>query len=223
MSSTLLGWLVGLAATYVLSGTLLLHWTQGAHEPPAVAVGGGSTFSPLLPFLGPVVAMARHRAWFHTRVRDKLLGTLNKNVPPIYTLRLLGARLYVVNSPRLVPAVQKLHKTLSFAAVAAASARIFLVSKQGREVIARGLMQDGSYTANFGAAIHPALAPGAHLNHMNRAAARSIAASLDARQAWGPQETNLFDWVRDQIVLATSDAVYGPHNPFRDPEVLQSW
>lgn len=211
MTSTLLGWLVGLAATYVLSGTLLLHWTQGAHEPPVV-----STVSPLLPFLGPVIAMARHRAWFHTRVRDKL------NLP-IYTLRLPGARLYVVNSPRLVPAVQKLHKTLSFAAVAAASARIFLVSKQGREVIARGLMQDGSYTANFGAAIHPALTPGASLNHMNRVAARTIAASLGALQAGGPQETNLFDWVRDQIVLATSDAVYGPHNPFRDPEVLQSW
>lgn len=208
MSSTLIAGLVGLAATYVFIRALL-HFTQVANEPPAVSTS--------LPFIGPIIAMARQKSRFHTHVRDKIRL-------PIYTLRVPGSRLYVVNSPQLIPAVQKLYKSISFAAIeAAAVANIFLVSKKGYDVIAHGLMDDGSYTGTFATAIHPALKPGTNLDNMNRVAARTIAASLDELQAGGSKETNLFDWVRDQIILATSDAVYGPHNPFRDPEILQSW
>ncbi|KAJ4413543.1 hypothetical protein N0V82_008481 [Gnomoniopsis sp. IMI 355080] len=132
--------------------------------------------------------------------------------------------MYIINSPKLIPAVQKLWKTVSFAAIEAqTAASIFLCSKEANEIIGRGLMDADSYTGTFTAAIHPALKPGANLDDMNRAAIRTIATSLDRLQAGGSIETNLFDLVRDEIILATSDAVYGPHNPFRDPEVLRAW
>lgn len=208
MGSTLIGGLVGLVATYVFIQALL-HFTQVANEPPVVSTS--------LPFIGPIIDMARQKSRFHTHVRDKL-GF------PIYTLRLPGSRMYVVNSPRLIPAVQRLYKTISFAAIeAATAANIFLVSGEGYKVISHGLMEDSSYTGTFAAAIHPALKPGINLDSMNRVAAHTIAASLDELQAEGAKETTLFEWVRDEIILATSDAVYGPHNPLRDPEVLQSW
>lgn len=206
--STLMGALGGLAATYVFLWALL-HLTQLANEPPTVGTS--------VPFIGPILGMIRHKSRFHAHVRDKLGH-------PIYTLRLPGVRMYVVNSPTLIPAVQRLHRTVSFAAIEAQAATgIFLIGKPAKDVIRHGLMEDDSYTGTFAAALHPALKPGANLDDMNRIAAQTIASSLGKRQADGSKACNLFDWVRDNIVLASSDAVYGAHNPLRDPEVLLSW
>ncbi|CAN8101260.1 unnamed protein product [Discula destructiva] len=208
MEHTPTGGLIVLAATYVFLRALL-RFTQLEKEPPAV--------SSLIPFIGPVIKMAKHKSGFHANIRDKL-GL------PIYTLRLPGARMYIINSPKLIPMVQKLWRTVSFAAIEAqTAANIFLCSKAGNEVIGRGLMADDSQTGTFAAPIHPALKPGANLDDTVKAAAQTIAASLDGLQAGGSGENNLFDWIRDEIVLATSDAVYGPHNPFRDPQVLSAW
>lgn len=194
--------------TYVFLWALL-HLTQHANEPPAVSTS--------IPFLGPILGMARHKSRFHAHVRDKL-GL------PIYTLRLPGVRMYVVNAPALIPALQRLYRTVSFAAIEAqAAASIFLISKSAKDVIRQGLMEADSYTGTFAAALHPALKPGVNLDDMNRIAARTIASSLDKLQAHGSKTVNLFDWVRDEMVLASTDAVYGPHNPLRDPDILLSW
>lgn len=163
--------------------------------------------------------MARHKSRFHSRIRDKLGQGL-----AIYTLRLPGARMYIVNSTGLIPVVQRLYRTVSFAAIEAqAATNICSLSKPANDVVAQGLMEDDSYTAKFASAIHPALAPGANLDAMNRNAAQSIARSLDNLQKEGGRTANLFDWVRDEMIMATTNAVYGPHNPLRDPEVLKSW
>lgn len=197
-----------LAATYVFLRALM-NLTQHASEPPTVKSS--------IPFIEPIIGMARYKSRFHAHIRDMLRL-------PIYTLRLPGARMYIVNAPKLIPAVQKLWRTVSFAAIEAQTVTsIFLCSKAGQNVIKSGLMEDDSYTGTFASAIHPALKPGTNLDDMNKAAARTIAASLDRLQAGGSMETNLFDWVRDEVVLATSDAVYGPKNPLRDPDVLKAY
>lgn len=208
MKSILVGALVGLAVTYAFIRALL-QLTQLASEPPAVSTS--------IPFIGPILEMARHKSRFHAHVRDKF-GL------PIYTLRLPGTRMYVVNSPSLVAATQRLYKTISFAAIEAQiTDSILLVSKHGREVVSNGLMEDNSYTGAFAAAIHPATKPGANLDAMNRIALQTIAASLDKLQAQGSKSTTLFNWLHDEITLATTDAVYGPHNPLRDQTVRSAW
>lgn len=208
MKSILVGLLVGLAVTYAFIRALL-QLTQLANEPPAVSTS--------IPFIGPILEMARHKSRFHMHVRDKL-GL------PIYTLRLPGTRMYIVNSPSLVAATQRLYKTISFAAIEAQiTDSILLVSKNGKDVIRSGLMEDDSYTGAFAAAVHPATRPGANLDAMNRVALQTIAASLDELQAEGPKSTTLFGWIRNQLTLATTDGVYGPHNPLRDQKVRESW
>lgn len=209
MEPTHIGGLIGLAATYVFLRALL-SFTQLENEPPAV--------SSSIPFIGPVLGMAKHKHRFHAHIREQLSL-------PIYTLRLPGARMYVINSPKLIPAVQKLWRTVSFAAVEAqTAATVFLCSKAGNEVIGSGLREDDSYTGTFVGAIYPALRPGsANLDAISRTAVRTLAASLDNLQTGGSMEADLFDWLREEIVLATSDAVYGPHNPLRDPEVWRAW
>lgn len=208
MKTILVGALVGLAVTYAFIRALL-QLTQLSNEPPAVSTS--------IPFIGPILEMARHKSRFHTHVR-------NKTGLPIYTLRLPGTRMYVVNSPSLVTAVQRLYKTISFGAIEAQiTESILLVSKHGKNVVRSGLMEDNSYTGAFAAAIHPATRPGANLDAMNRIALQTIAASLDELQAEGSKSVNLFNWIHDEITLATTDAVYGPHNPLRDQDVRASW
>lgn len=208
MKSILVGALVGLAATYAFIRALL-QLTQLANEPTAVSTS--------IPFIGPILEMARHKSRFHAHVRDKL-GL------PIYTLRLPGTRMYVVNSPSLVTAVQRLYKTISFAAIESQiTDSILLVSKHGKDVIRSGLMEDNSYTGAFAAAIHPGTRPGANLDAMSRTALQTIAVSMDKLQNEGLKSITLFDWIRNELTLATTDGVYGPHNPLRDQKVRESW
>lgn len=208
MASAAIAVLVGAVVTYIFLWALQ-HLTQNANEPPVV--------SSCIPFLGPILGMAKHKDRFHRHLRD----TTNL---PIYTLRLPGTRMYVVNSTSLVSAVQRQYRSLSFAAIEAHAGKfICSLSKPGIATVQQGLMEDDSYTGKFASAIHPALTPGANLDAMNRSAAQTITSSLDKLQTSGIKNVTLFEWVRDEIVMATSDAVYGPHNPLRDPEVLKAW
>ncbi|KAI6351420.1 hypothetical protein MCOR25_009939 [Pyricularia grisea] len=38
-----------------------------------------------------------------------------------------------------------------------------------------------------------------------------------------PQTFQLFEWVRHEILIATTESVYGPNNPFRDPSMEKAW
>jgi len=130
----------------------------------------------------------------------------------------------VVNSPELITAVQK-SKTLAFAPLEVQLARrLFRPSTHGGNEMTsntntekgeRGLYSDGIDT------IHEALLPGPGLDEMNRIAVQNIAAScdrLDSRNGAPPVKIKLMQWLRHEITMATSNSVYGPMNPFKDPE-----
>ena len=69
-------------------------------------------------------------------------------------------------------------------------------------------------------AMHAALAPGEGLEHMNRVMIKSVSISLDGlKLSEGARRLNLASWLRHEITLATSEAVYGLGNPLRDLNV----
>ncbi|KAK3938664.1 cytochrome P450 [Diplogelasinospora grovesii] len=69
----------------------LLRLTQDGREPPTVAT--------TVPFISPLIGMlARGPAFFN--------GLSDRYGPPIYTLRLPGTRLYMVNSAALITAIE---------------------------------------------------------------------------------------------------------------------
>ena len=68
--------------------------------------------------------------------------------------------------------------------------------------------------------IHATLASGEGLDHMTRVAIENVALSLDSiKTDGGPVRLDLVRWLRHEITLATSEAIYGPGNPLRDPNV----
>ncbi|OTB09632.1 hypothetical protein M426DRAFT_18266 [Hypoxylon sp. CI-4A] len=189
-------------ATYVFL-LALLHLTQDAREPPSICNA--------IPFVTPIVVMIRITA------RDKY------NLP-IYTLRMPGSRIYVINSASLVTSVQSQFRALSFTAIEASiAANVIGVSKATNDIIGNDVTKDGSYLMSFPKYVHSALNAGPGLDAMNRRSIQVIAKSLDKWAKEGPVSIKLFEWVRHELLLASTEGVYGPKNPFRDPAMEKAW
>ncbi|KAL3421937.1 25-hydroxycholesterol 7-alpha-hydroxylase 1 [Phlyctema vagabunda] len=189
----------------------LIWLTHDENEPPVL---GDS-----IPFLTPILGILRHRTNFMVRLRDR-----NPSVP-IYTLRLPGSRIYVINSPSLVPLVQRQKRVIAFEPIPArAAANMMGVSKAGVEIISRDCTGDDAYFATFLKATYPALASsGPGLDAMNRAAVEVLATSMMEGLEVKKVTVDLWAWVRHQVLMATTEAIYGPRNPFRDPATEKAW
>ena len=78
---------------------------------------------------------------------------------------------------------------------------------------------------DFHKSMGPSLAPGAGLDGMNRVMIQNVAASLQKLDRESGQGTRigLVEWIRHEITIATSNAVYGPMNPFNDPKAEEAF
>lgn len=207
--STLTAAVGSFAATYIFF-CAFLHLTQDAKEPPLVATA--------VPFLSPLIGMVRWSMGFYTHMRDKY-----KNMP-IYTLRLPGIRLYIVNSTNLIPVVQRQWRTLLFPPVSARASEVAMGgSKEALEIIRDDMVTDSGFMHAFIKATHPGLSSGSALDELNGNAMQVITASLDKIVAQGSKRAGMFDWIRHEFLMATTDSVYGPHNPLRDPDNEAAW
>lgn len=196
------------AATYVLL-VALLRFTQDAKEPTSI--------SDTIPFVTPIINMVSKGGTFHRLMRDKY------NLP-IYTLRLPGSRLYVVNSPQLITAIQAQFRAFSFTAIEANLAANLLGCKKSTiDIIGRDVTKDEGYLMSFPKYVHSALSPGPGLDAMNRRAIQVMSKSLDEWSQKGATKIQLWQWVRHELLLASTEGVYGPKNPFRDPAMEEAW
>ncbi|KAI1323903.1 cytochrome P450 [Xylariaceae sp. FL0255] len=196
-------------ATYTLLYTLL-RLTQSANEPPAIQTS--------IPFISPIFGMLSGMQKFSVRMRDKY-GL------PIYTLRLPGQRMYIVNSLPLIQLLQREIKTVAFAPIEAqAAATVMGVGPAGNAIIgSEKMFESDSYLSTFIPSTHPALSPGLGLDALNGTAIKYIADSLKHFHSQGPEVIELFSWIWDRIFMATTEAIYGPRNPFKDLALQKAW
>lgn len=152
-----------------------------------------------------------------------------ENAPPIYTLTVLGSRLYIVNTPELIKSVQRQPKVLAFPPIEAKFAMtVCASSKEANDILkvnVNGDAGDWGYSMDFYKSLHTPLAPGPGLDGMNRIMISNIAASCEKlrRSDGEPMTIQLVEWLRHEVTLATTNSVYGPNNPFKSIEVQNAF
>jgi hypothetical protein len=155
----------------------------------------------------------------------------DKHKLPIYTLRLPFTRLYVINSLPLITAVQRQFHTLAFPPLEAKLASsVCGISKEANDILMTNVNgEDGhwGYSITFYKMLHGPLSPGKDLDAMNRVMVRKVEESISSLMEWvkgeGKVKVKLFEFVRREITLATTDSVYGPENPFKNPEIGEAF
>ncbi|KAK8042437.1 hypothetical protein PG994_012920 [Apiospora phragmitis] len=198
-----------IAAFTYLFLRLLSHWTQDAREPPAIETRW--------PFIGPLIGMIREKSRFHLRLR-------NQYQLPIYTLRLPFQRIYVVNSPGLIPELQKQWRAVSFAAIAADAGSVVGMSKEAVRIMHQDLKSEHGFSVSWPRFIAPSMAPGKGLDAIGRRSVEVFSAEMEYLRAQGrPAGTGLWAWSRHLMEMATTEAVWGPQNPYRDAVIANAW
>jgi hypothetical protein len=133
----------------------------------------------------------------------------------VYTLRLMGSRIYVINNLSLVSAVQKHYRAVSGAPLMGhAISWMTGTNKSTNDMMTRDMVSNDGFFFGIKKYAFKALAPGPALDALNIAAIHAFAKQMDMLAAESSPQVELFAWVRRQIELATTDAVYGRQNPF---------
>ncbi|KAL2359993.1 hypothetical protein RJZ56_007146 [Blastomyces dermatitidis] len=185
-----------LGAYVILSA--LLHLTQDAKEPPMIETS--------IPFVSPLFGL--------------ILG-MQKFMVELGLASSTGQRIYIANSPSLIPQLQRLIKTVAFEPVEAQAAEAVMgVGPAGNAIIGSDkMLENDSYLSTFVLSTHPALAPDPGLDAISCAIARHLSDSIEKLSL----TVELFSWVRGEIFRAITESTYGPKNPFRDPALEKAW
>lgn len=152
-------------------------------------------------------------------------GSINRDEYnlPIYTLRMPFSRMYIVNSTELIPELQRHWRTVSFGAISAGAGAITGMSDKGLELLNRDLQNEHDFTLSTPKFITPSMAPGEDLDAMNRRAVEIYAEETEALRERGAVRVGLREWVRQIMVTSTSEAVWGPQNPYGDAAIAEAW
>ncbi|KAK7752280.1 hypothetical protein SLS62_005816 [Diatrype stigma] len=225
-TATTVAWMAGILTLYALAWQLSSR-QDDPREPPVVA----PTLIPI-PFVGHLLGMALRGGRY---VKD--LGLRHRSLP-IFTMRVLNQRVYVVTSPALAAAVQRASRALSFTPIIPEVTQPVLGLDDATMAIVRRNLEpppddDGEqqqrqqpgYLAEIQDLVYHALGPGPYLSELTLAAARELqsevvayAASLPltldaAGTAAGTTTTDLLLWVRHLVTVGTARYLYGPANP----------
>lgn len=146
-----------------------------------------------------------------------------KHPHPIYSLSVFGTKIHIVNSSKLVMAVNRNPKSLAFRSLGMKlTTRLLGPSKEATALAlenAGGEQGDWGLTIAIVREVHKGMAPGVDLDRMSASAVHTLSAALQCFESATSTRINLFEWLRHAMTQATTDSVYGPMNPFNDPEV----
>ncbi|KAI1748058.1 cytochrome P450 [Xylaria castorea] len=170
-----------------------------------------------IPLVGHMVGLLRRRFNYYADLSKSLAA-------PIFTMHLPGQKLYIVTKPELVQLVQKQHKMLAFTPIALKfSSTVCGASQEAQNVNG----DEGNFELSMAtnAVMRTALNPGSGLHDMNLAMIQEIASSFDELQpAKGDcRRLGLYAWLRNAITKATTRSVYGPMNPYDDPDIVEAF
>ncbi|POS70858.1 hypothetical protein DHEL01_v210747 [Diaporthe helianthi] len=99
------------------------------------------------------------------------------------------------------------------------------MSQAGAEILQKDITSDSNSVAGLVPILARTMAPGPALSSMVSQAIKVMSKSIE--NLTGEKGTcstiNFYEWTRHEMLMATTDAVFGPENPYHDPAVESAW
>ncbi|KAI4844312.1 cytochrome P450 [Aureobasidium sp. EXF-8845] len=174
----------------------------GVQEPPALRAK--------IPIIGHVIGIAIHGM--------RYFGIACEGCDePIVTIDFLVSKVYLVNKSSAVAQVQRNSKVITFDPfIDSAAERMVNVSPAGLKLLTGKENGGGDLNRKIVKAMHPALL-GPGLDIANKNMVNNLVKSVDELASTKGKTFDLYAWVKHSIAIASTDAVWGPKNPVRDP------
>ena len=143
----------------------------------------------------------------------------------IFILGIFNFKLYTSISTRLLPAIQRQSKTLSFRPMLQYVARQWGDSSDEADAIFGG----PHFVTDLSQAMRSSLAPGPQLDEQNARMGKRALVDVDALVDISNQEgkkgcrIKLFRWTRHAVTQAASCGIYGTDHPFLDRGTEESF
>lgn len=102
------------------------------------------------------------------------------------------------------------------------AARYMAVSKKAFDIISTDPIDNHGFVAGMSKITHVDLSPGSQLDSLNQESVRVLSSSLSKIPSAG-MKVGMKQWIDREITTATTEAIYGPFNPFRDSTVVSAW
>ncbi|EFQ35794.1 hypothetical protein CGRA01v4_04039 [Colletotrichum graminicola] len=205
--------LVGTVLAVVVIGCYLLEsYFFLAHDPREPAY-----IRPKVPLIGHLLAIDMYGAG---KYFAKVGAQAKSN---IFSLPIFNFNFYVIQDRTLFSAIQRNAKSLSFVPFAIRAIRNF--SGSGEETLRLiDYLEGGPGAKEFDRVQRAALAAGPDLDELSHAATQVKLDMVEELLRDAGQSTDsaarvdLFAWVRHAVVISTTEAMFGPLNPFKNPE-----
>ncbi|SMR45237.1 unnamed protein product [Zymoseptoria tritici ST99CH_3D1] len=172
--------------------------------------------TPRVPLVGHALGILCYGVPYYAKIAHQTSA-------PIFTLDLLVNRLYVVNSARMVAAVQKSHKIIAFDPfLTAAANRMAGINGPGLRLLQETQAGGKGVNQEVLHAMIPTML-GSGLDQMNRTMLRKLGPLLDDMIKDAPKTLDLHQWCQRTITTASSEAIWGSKNPFRSEKVREDF
>lgn len=98
------------------------------------------------------------------------------------------------------------------------------ISGKAVEIMGQDPIENHGFVHQMTVETGKGLSPGPNLDDLNAKAVQILNGSMEALCAKKTATTvDLFAWASQEMVLATTNAVYGPKNPFKKPTVQDAY
>ncbi|KAI1910060.1 hypothetical protein LOZ12_004733 [Ophidiomyces ophidiicola] len=146
----------------------------------------------------------------------------DKSKLPIFTINLLSSKVYVVTSPALIAAAQRKSRVISFEPFPTIAAERLAGIKGPRLEALREPRRGGGGLNNRVMHVMSPTLLNEGLDQMNSRMVATLKEWVDGLSSVGDGGHRAFDlyaWCRQILTIASTDAVYGPLNPYRPTSI----